>query len=429
MTPILVNMKCSADDARARVLEWLVTGAFSLADTKDISISAVEPYLVPMIAVTCRWQANWWGEIGEVNQGAYNNALNIYQMAMTHWDGKNLSTEPKKPQESDHLNWYSRGDSVNGEMKWTDIFMGDGSSQNLPEKFGEWCSKISKKIKIESVECSRDAPAWIKSSVAMAQAVPERDPESIFSDLLPNVNDQVYSAVKRDLPKYNRNVNREIQSIEWEINNVVCLPLYLIRYQTPQGNFNCVIDGVTGGLIKGQKARDVGGSIKRAFAKVLSIFGIGKKPTLLLPAPAALLPAPDAPAVTRSGESERAELGKHHTDVVNVSSFISTNKQASQAVAPTRLKALLLWLITGSFGGHRFYLGKGWSGLALAVLTLSFILMMSYLPPVEHKGDFHLGFVPFLILFVWLPIDGLLIIFGRIKDRRGMRVRGWIHPA
>jgi len=61
--------------------------------------------------------------------------------------------------------------------------------------------------------------------------------------------------------------------------------------------------------------------------------------------------------------------------------------------------AYLFWWFTGSFGGHRFYLGRTGSAVAMLTITLLSIPLMFLL----------IGFFTFMVVAVWLIVDAFLI--------------------
>jgi TM2 domain-containing membrane protein YozV len=61
--------------------------------------------------------------------------------------------------------------------------------------------------------------------------------------------------------------------------------------------------------------------------------------------------------------------------------------------------AYLLWWFLGSFGAHRFYLGKTGSAVVLLLITLTSIALMLVL----------IGFITFMAVPVWLLVDAFLI--------------------
>jgi len=66
------------------------------------------------------------------------------------------------------------------------------------------------------------------------------------------------------------------------------------------------------------------------------------------------------------------------------------------------LVTLLLAIFVGAFGIHRFYVGKIGSGIAMLLLTLSFIGL--------------------LVTGIWALIDIIIIATGNFKDKEGRLV-------
>jgi len=66
------------------------------------------------------------------------------------------------------------------------------------------------------------------------------------------------------------------------------------------------------------------------------------------------------------------------------------------------LITLLLSIFVGAFGIHRFYVGKIGSGIAMLLLTLSFIGL--------------------LVTGIWALIDIITIATGNFKDKEGKLV-------
>ncbi|KND50088.1 MAG: hypothetical protein AB203_03825 [Parcubacteria bacterium C7867-008] len=71
----------------------------------------------------------------------------------------------------------------------------------------------------------------------------------------------------------------------------------------------------------------------------------------------------------------------------------------------SRLIALILVLVVGMFGAHRFYVGKIKTGIAQLILTLTFF-----------------GAV---ISGIWVFIDLIIIAVGSFKDAEGLEVSVW----
>ncbi|MBO9428744.1 TM2 domain-containing protein [Sulfitobacter sp. R18_1] len=79
--------------------------------------------------------------------------------------------------------------------------------------------------------------------------------------------------------------------------------------------------------------------------------------------------------------------------------------------AKTPVVAYLLWFFLGSFGGHRFYLGKKTSGIVMAVLTLVGILTTAIL----------IGFLILIGVGVWVLIDAIMIPKVLAEHREELR--------
>lgn len=73
--------------------------------------------------------------------------------------------------------------------------------------------------------------------------------------------------------------------------------------------------------------------------------------------------------------------------------------------------AYLLWLFTGGFGGHRFYLGRVGSGAAIAVL-----MVLGLLTSVVGVGVLFLA-----IAGIWVLVDAFLISGMVAEQKRQLR--------
>jgi TM2 domain-containing membrane protein YozV len=70
-----------------------------------------------------------------------------------------------------------------------------------------------------------------------------------------------------------------------------------------------------------------------------------------------------------------------------------------------RLLALLLALLVGCFGIHRFYVGKTGTGVVMLLLDLTLI--------------------GFAVTGVWAMVDALFIAFGEFTDGNGDKILEW----
>jgi len=84
------------------------------------------------------------------------------------------------------------------------------------------------------------------------------------------------------------------------------------------------------------------------------------------------------------------------------------------------LVAYLLWLFTGSLGGHRFYLGK--TGTALVMLAL---FLIGVVTSVIYVGIFFI-----LVVGIWVLVDAFLIPgmiehhASGVRDRIASEIQG-----
>jgi TM2 domain-containing membrane protein YozV len=80
--------------------------------------------------------------------------------------------------------------------------------------------------------------------------------------------------------------------------------------------------------------------------------------------------------------------------------------------------AYLLWFFLGSFGAHRFYMGRKGSGFGFLGLTIGSIL----------TSPIVIGLLGFPAIFVWWIVDAFLI-GGWLRDAEGPAVVGTTEPA
>ena len=70
---------------------------------------------------------------------------------------------------------------------------------------------------------------------------------------------------------------------------------------------------------------------------------------------------------------------------------------------------IVLWLFVGSLGAHRFYIGYNKSAITMLVLTI-----IGWLTAV-----FAIGFVFLLVVGIWLIVDLIMILTGKLKPADG----------
>lgn len=84
--------------------------------------------------------------------------------------------------------------------------------------------------------------------------------------------------------------------------------------------------------------------------------------------------------------------------------------------AKSRLGALILCLLFGSLGIHRFYTGRIFGGIAMCILSI--ISIIAY-------ANSTVGMLIAIPVGLWVIIDFLLILCGVFKDRQGKYLITW----
>lgn len=98
-----------------------------------------------------------------------------------------------------------------------------------------------------------------------------------------------------------------------------------------------------------------------------------------------------------------SNCGKEIDDkaVVCIHCGCATNNQ-QQKPAKSMLCAVILWLLLGGIGAHRFYLGDTTGGL-LMLLCLLFCWLI----------------IPGIVLVIWWIVDIFLLLTGKLKPKDG----------
>jgi len=81
----------------------------------------------------------------------------------------------------------------------------------------------------------------------------------------------------------------------------------------------------------------------------------------------------------------------------------------------SRLVASFLVVLLGSAGVHRWYVGKTDTALSMLVLLIPSALAIWY----------PLGWLFLAVLTVWVAIDTVMILSGRMQDGRGKPIKNW----
>lgn len=82
----------------------------------------------------------------------------------------------------------------------------------------------------------------------------------------------------------------------------------------------------------------------------------------------------------------------------------------------SRLATVLLAWFLGTFGLHRFYIGKIGTGVAILILG---ILGWS------TTWVFGLGFLFLVAAGIWVFIDFIVALLGAMKDGQGRAIKNW----
>ncbi|MCX7942314.1 MAG: TM2 domain-containing protein [Dictyoglomaceae bacterium] len=83
----------------------------------------------------------------------------------------------------------------------------------------------------------------------------------------------------------------------------------------------------------------------------------------------------------------------------------------------SRKTTLLLCVFLGIFGAHRFYIGKIGTGLLMLFIGFMWIVLS-----ITLKMFYWYLFIP---LIIWVLIDLVSVILGKMKDINGNLVWKW----
>jgi TPR repeat protein len=298
----------SADEDQVgnRVRAWLTSGPLSYESASVFEIKGIRHFLVPFGSCTVQWTADWSGNVGQVDRGSLNNAMNVYAMAKSHYDlipekVRHRHARPEQPSESNHILWSYGGNKVSGTINYHCLNCADVTGINgIPSEFRAWSTEITRDLKkthrlgdgssFAISDISAPTSNWSPRLQIKPHAIPSADSEDIKATLSQEVKKQAEKAVRKDLPKYHSNIGHVYQfSIEnW---HYWLVPIFLVAYKSPKGDHVCIVDGLTGRLFHGSKVLDIGGALRRRVTALKNIFK-RPQPKLLAP-PLKALPAPD----------------------------------------------------------------------------------------------------------------------------------------
>lgn len=96
---------------------------------------------------------------------------------------------------------------------------------------------------------------------------------------------------------------------------------------------------------------------------------------------------------------------------------VRITKAAAADVSPkSRLAATLLAWFLGTFGAHRFYLGK--TGTAIVMLILGII-------GYATLWLYGIGLIFLIPVGIWAFIDFIFAVSGNMKDKEGKLIKNW----
>lgn len=147
------------------------------------------------------------------------------------------------------------------------------------------------------------------------------------------------------------------------------------------------------------------------------------------------------PAAKPPIHQAEAEIARAGAEVARAGAEVARAKAtavpATSDISPkSRLAAALLAFFLGIFGGHRFYLGRYGSAAGMLVLTILFFVLLGVTGAAFRFGFglalvniWALGVVtiPLVAVGIWALVDFIVILCGRMKDGKGMRVKMWHH--
>ena len=101
------------------------------------------------------------------------------------------------------------------------------------------------------------------------------------------------------------------------------------------------------------------------------------------------------------------------SDEFNNSGVVGEVVTQSTLSDKSKVAAALLSLFLGTFGIHRFYLGRVSSGVAMLVVTILGWLTTGII----------VGFVLIFITAIWALVDFFRILFNNLGDAQGRKLR------
>ena len=102
----------------------------------------------------------------------------------------------------------------------------------------------------------------------------------------------------------------------------------------------------------------------------------------------------------------------------SITTTANTDKAQDKTSKKSRLVLVLLSFILGLLGVHKFYSGKIVTGITMLMLTIIGVL-------TSILVDSGPGLILIAIVSVWVLIDLMKAIIGRVKDKEGKLITRW----
>jgi hypothetical protein len=291
-----VNCRVSKYQARESAIAWITKGALGFPDAEQISADSITLYLTQFIEFECYYASEWTAYFGELDPAAYQRAQNEYRalLAIFRRNTPLLGPRRKPPSEpvrSNYVQWFGHRGVATGKWRSGRVLAGDTRKTPLPDEFRLWATTIARSIELERPRTgfmrsffSASIDAWSNASIREApQTLEPMDSEALVRSQFPLVDVSIETKIRGQLPALSKELSYTQSAVagdafRWAAGDALFVPLYVVRYRVPKGSYFCVVDGLDATLVEGQRARDLGGSVKRAWSSMFSASNVPDSP-------------------------------------------------------------------------------------------------------------------------------------------------------
>jgi hypothetical protein len=146
------NFSFNKDDVAKILYEWLENGTGAIEDPKEISISNIRMVKIPAFELNVDYAANWYVEIGHLNEAEYNQAELIHSLFLMKYNSlteeeKKKATHPPAPNKKNYLNYSKTTGIYHDKISYTLDTKFNRAKHNISEKemsnIISICQKIS----------------------------------------------------------------------------------------------------------------------------------------------------------------------------------------------------------------------------------------------------------------------------------------------